>query len=122
MRRAMAAVAVAGGVLALGACGSSGGGYVEPKGPPVKTVTVVADQFRFTPDKIATPPGVLEVKLKSVDMVHNFVIEGVPGFQIDASSGKTSSGKVDLKQGKYTYYCNVPGHRAAGMQGTITVG
>jgi plastocyanin len=123
--RVMAAVA-AGGVaaLALTGCGSSSGGgaYVQPKGAPVKTVTVVADHLSFAPEKIATPPGILEVKLKAVDIVHSFVIEGIPGFMVESSSGETNSGKVELKQGKYTFYCNVPGHRAAGMQGTITVG
>ncbi len=120
----MAAVA-AGGIaaLVLGGCGSSGGGaYVPPKGKPVKTVTVVADHFKFAPEKIASPAGILEVKLKSVDIPHSFVIEGVPGFMVESSAGETNSGKVSLKSGKYTFYCNVPGHRAAGMQGTIAVG
>jgi len=28
---------------------------------------------------------------------------------------------LDLKAGTYTFYCSVPGHRQAGMHGTLVV-
>jgi uncharacterized cupredoxin-like copper-binding protein len=28
---------------------------------------------------------------------------------------------VDLKPGKYAFYCSVPGHRQGGMQGTLAI-
>ena len=35
--------------------------------------------------------------------------------------GGTKTFAVTLTAGTYTYYCSVPGHRQAGMQGTLTV-
>jgi plastocyanin len=50
---------------------------------------------------------------------HNIAIKGVGKGPI-VSKG-TSSFKADLKPGTYTYLCEVPGHFAAGMKGTLTV-
>ena len=104
-------------------CGSSGGGsaYVEPKGPPVKTLDISAKNFQFTPKSLTAPAGILQVDLTSTDNLHSFVIEGVPGFQLETTNGKTATGKVKLTPGKYTFYCDIPGHRTAGMEGTLTV-
>ena len=35
--------------------------------------------------------------------------------------GGTKTLTMTLAPGTYTYYCSVPGHRQAGMQGTLTV-
>jgi len=124
MRRTfVAAAAVALGAVAFAGCGSSGGGgaYVQPTGPPVKTIAIQGTSYMFTPSKISAPAGILEFKLTAKDIQHSFRIKGVDGFMIEAAGGETATGKVKLKAGKYTFYCDIPGHESAGMQGTLTV-
>lgn len=54
---------------------------------------------------------------------HAIAVEG-NGVDKDGKTvtqGGNSTVTVDLKPGKYTFYCPVDGHKAAGMQGTLTV-
>lgn len=54
---------------------------------------------------------------------HGISIEG-KGVDADGTTvdpGGTATVTATLKPGKYTFYCPVPGHRQAGMQGTLTV-
>ena len=39
----------------------------------------------------------------------------------DTVQGSETELKVDLRPGTYEFYCTVDGHRAAGMEGTLTV-
>ncbi|MDP8978487.1 MAG: plastocyanin/azurin family copper-binding protein [Actinomycetota bacterium] len=52
---------------------------------------------------------------------HNVTFEGVNDGEpaVEADGGETATGTVDLQPGTYTYFCSVPGHRAAGMEGTL---
>lgn len=56
---------------------------------------------------------------------HNVTVQsGTSGPTIAATptfKGGTKTITMTLKPGKYTYYCSVPGHRQAGMLGTLTV-
>jgi len=125
--RGVAAVALAGALLAGcgGGGGSSGGGggFREPAGPAVQTLKIDAHNFAFDPDKITAKPGVTAIDLTSTGGSHTLVFDGkFSGFQLEVSgSGDHQQMKVDLKPGKYTFYCDLPGHRAQGMEGTITV-
>jgi plastocyanin len=56
---------------------------------------------------------------------HNLTISG-PGVSDMATptfaAGGTQSLTVTLKNGTYDFFCSVPGHKALGMDATVTVG
>lgn len=69
-----------------------------------------------------------KVAIKFTNMapeMHNVTIQqGTSGPTVGATptfTGGTRTLAVNLKPGTYTFFCSVPGHRAGGMQGTITV-
>jgi uncharacterized cupredoxin-like copper-binding protein len=127
MRRSLrgaAAVAVLGAALA--ACGgsSSGGKYVPPKGPVVDSVTIDAGNLYFKPENVAVEAGNVRITMVNVESgAHTLVIEGVPRFELAVNGkGSKDSNVVALKAGDYAFYCTLPGHRSAGMEGDLTVG
>jgi len=115
--------------LLFAACGGGGGGgssegYVQPKGASTETIKIEAQNYSFTPDKITAKPGIATIELTAKNGIHDFVFDhgAYPGFQLEADGGGGSQKlKIDLKPGKYTFYCTYPGHRAQGMEGTLTV-
>jgi plastocyanin len=123
-------LAVGAGVALLAALSGCGGGgdsgakpYREPKGPADETLKIAADNFSFDPDKPKVSSGVVELELDGREGTHTLVFDDnkVPGFQLEVNSGDTDAKKVDLEPGTYTFYCDIPGHRAQGMEGTLTV-
>jgi plastocyanin len=128
-RRTVGAAVVCAALLVLVGCGGGGGGgssdqgYVPPKGPATETIQITAQNFSFTPDNLTAKAGIAEIQLTSKGGIHTFVFDGAySGFFLEVEgNGDTQSQKIDLKPGKYTFYCNVANHRALGMEGTLTV-
>jgi uncharacterized cupredoxin-like copper-binding protein len=56
---------------------------------------------------------------------HDVCVQSSDGKEVGCSDVITGSSTTldlsNLKAGKYTFFCSVPGHEAAGMKGTLTV-
>jgi plastocyanin len=101
------------------ASGSSGGGST------IKDAADPSGQLKFTSSTLTASAGKATIDFTNSSSVpHNMTIVDSSGKQVGATptfSGGTKSFTADLKPGKYTFFCSVPGHRQAGMQGTLTV-
>jgi uncharacterized cupredoxin-like copper-binding protein len=97
-----------------------------PSGQVIKLSADPGGQLRFTKSKLTAKPGKVTLVMdnpSSAGMDHGISIEG-NGVDQDGpivAAGKTSMVSATLKKGTYTYYCPVPGHKQAGMVGTLTV-
>jgi plastocyanin len=82
---------------------------------------VDSHNFAFSPKKLKVKAGQkVTIALHSTDSPHDFTLED-GGTVVEVGGDKTKRGTFTLaERGKYTFYCAIPGHRAAGMQGTIT--
>ena len=84
------------------------------------TVTMV--DIAFQPDSLTIPANTdVTVSLPNTGAsLHNFSIDEL-GIDVDVSPGDTGSATINAPAGTYEFYCNVPGHKEAGMLGTLTV-
>jgi plastocyanin len=109
------------GLLAT-AVKQAGGGKpaVEKNG----TLEVDADptgQLAFVTNAATGTPGQITVKMANKSGTpHDIVIDGKGKGQV-VKDGAVSQFQADFTAGSYTFYCSVPGHRQAGMQGKLTV-
>jgi plastocyanin len=114
--------------------GATGGQQPGANGKPakpqgtVKTLLLSADpsgQLKFDKTSLQTTPGNVRITLNNPSPVpHNIALQGPGGVSAQGPTvphGGSSQVSATLKAGTYTFYCSVPGHRQAGMQGTLTV-
>jgi plastocyanin len=100
----------------------------EPSASAAKTKTVrlkaAASALRFNVKTIRVRHGRVKLIMSNPSSLpHAIAVEG-HGIDKDGRTvgrGGRSSVTVSLKRGRYTFYCPVDGHRAAGMKGRLIV-
>lgn len=123
-RSVRSSAAVLGVALVLSACG--GGGETDGGSSAGTTEGALAvtgtDSLKFEPSSLEAEAGEVTVELTcEAQVAHNFVVEETDDKVAECNAGATDTGTAELEAGDYTFYCDLPGHRAAGMEGTLTV-
>ncbi len=114
------------GLLASAVEPTGAGKPAEEKGGKLELEAAPNGQLAYTATKATAKAGQVTISMKNMSgVVHNVAIQpGTNGPVLGASKLEpkgTASFSVTLKPGTYTYFCQAPGHRAAGMLGTLTV-
>jgi len=106
--------------------GGKEGGETAAKGPG-GTLQLEADatEIAYDTTKLSSKPGKVTIDFTNPSSLpHDVAIEDEGGEELGATEtlakAKTSV-SVDLAPGTYTFFCTVPGHREAGMEGVLTV-
>jgi uncharacterized cupredoxin-like copper-binding protein/mono/diheme cytochrome c family protein len=84
--------------------------------------TVTSFDIYFEPKEVTIPADTDVTFTLPNDgvTVHNFSIDAL-GISVDQPPGETQTAAINAPPGTYEYYCNVPGHKEAGMVGTLVV-
>lgn len=111
-----------------GATTTAPSGTTGSTAPATQTINVDADptgRLEFVQKTLTAKAGAVTFVLRNASSVgHNLAIQGngvTAGPTATVSSGKTADLVATLKPGTYEFYCAVPGHKEAGMRGTLTV-
>lgn len=103
--------------------GGEGGGEAAVASPDLPEGEVfVAQDILYAQAPETVPTGDLTFVLENQGQIeHNVVMEDLGDeLIVEAAPGEVETGDVTLEAGDYVYYCSIPGHREAGMEGTLT--
>jgi uncharacterized cupredoxin-like copper-binding protein/mono/diheme cytochrome c family protein len=84
--------------------------------------TIESHDIFFQPTEIEIPAGQdVTILLPNLGAApHNFSIDALD-ISVDLAAGETKDVVINAPAGEYEFYCNVPGHKEAGMVGTLIV-
>lgn len=120
--------ATGGGETSSEEAAGGAGAKEEEGGGTASTLEFEADpngQLAFTTTKATAEAGEVTIEFNNPQALpHDVKIESFDGAEVGGTetvSEGSDSATLKLIPGTYTFYCSVPGHRDAGMEGTLTV-
>ena len=94
-------------------------------GGSIDISAAASGDLAYDQDAVEAPAGALTINFDNPSSTpHDVAVEDEGGTELaktDVISESTTSTSADLQAGTYTFFCTVPGHRDAGMEGTLTV-
>jgi plastocyanin len=107
---------------------SSSSTAASPAAAPAAALKLAANkegQLKFEASTLSAKAGKVTIDFtNAAPLAHNVTVATASGTVLGATptfAEGSNALTVDLKPGTYKFYCSVPGHRAAGMEGTLTV-
>jgi plastocyanin len=111
---------------AIGKKGTGGGGGPSgtARADAQNKLEIPADpggQLAYTVKSAEAKAGKVTIESQNdASVPHNIALKGGPEGEV-VQGGKVSTITANLRPGRQTFYCSVPGHEQAGMKGTLTV-
>jgi plastocyanin len=106
--------------------GAAAGGGQAAGGETIRLEADPDGQLAYTTDTLSAKAGNLTISFDNpASITHDVAVDDSGGNNIGTSDliaqDTTTLALKNLKPGSYTFYCTVPGHKEAGMEGTLTV-
>jgi plastocyanin len=99
---------------------AAGGG-----GSTVDVSSPSGSDLAFDQSELTAQAGPVTINYNNPQSIsHDVIVEDASGQELGGTeliSAGTTSATVELQPGTYTFFCDVPGHRESGMEGTLTV-
>jgi len=92
-------------------------------GPAAGQMTIEMIDINFNPKELTIPANTdVTINLTNNGVSpHNFNVDELNVHSGDYAAGQTGTVTINAAPGSYQYYCSIPGHKEAGMVGTLTV-
>jgi plastocyanin len=94
-------------------------------GQALSLATNAEGQLKYSTTSLSAKAGQVSIDFTNMaPLSHNVTVASSSGAVVGATptfQGATKTLSLTLKAGTYKFYCTVPGHRMAGMEGTLTV-